>query len=73
MKSGAIYEGLTKQEIIDLPTLSSSQFDDLKREDVADEEHIRVWVSHCEFMPDGSPQVTVERLVKGDWETEGFY
>lgn len=73
MNTDAIYEGLTREDIFDLPTLMSIQFDDLKREDVHDEDHVRVWVSRVEFMPDGKPQITIEKLIDGEWEVEGFY
>lgn len=62
------YDGLTKTEIIELPTLLATEYDLLKREDYDNEDRIRVWVSIFEVLPDGSPQVTVERLFEGEWE-----
>lgn len=52
-----------KEEILAMPILHSSQYDDLKFEDGS----TRIWVSRIEEMRDGSPQVTVEKLVEGSW------
>lgn len=68
-----IYDGLTKEEVLELPTIHTSQFDDLKREDVSINEHVRVWVSRCEESPDGLPLVTIEKLDNGIWEVDSFY
>lgn len=78
MKQQSIkYDGLTKQEILLLPTIHEGQFDDLKREDLEDDNgetvRVRVWVSRCETTPDGLPQVTVEKLTEDGWEVEEFF
>lgn len=68
------YDGLTKEEIIELPTIHEDQFDDLKREDADNNERVRVWVSRYEFTSDGLPQVTVERLNSEDeWDVEEIF
>ena len=68
-----IYDGLTKDEIIALPTLHEDKFDEYKREDRENGERTRVTVSKMEVMPDGTPQITVERWVDDEWELIGFY
>lgn len=71
------YAGLTKAQIISSPTIHEGQYDDLKFEDVETKgrgiSHIRVWVSRVEETPDGQPQVTIEKLVKGEWEVEAIF
>lgn len=67
------YDGLTKQEILDLPTIYEGPFDDLKREDLDNDVRVRVWVSRMEFMPDGLQQVTIEKINHDDWEVEEFF
>ena len=76
-KRKEFYNGLTKEEIIDLPTIHGGPFDDLKCEDVVDSDegssHVRVWVSRIEVMPDGSSQCMVEKFVDGEWEVVEFF
>jgi hypothetical protein len=71
------YDGLTKQEILDLPTIHEGHFDDLKREDAdlieGEETRTRVWVSRMEATPDGLPQVTVEQLTEAGWGVVEFF
>ncbi len=68
-----IYDGLTKSEILKLPTLHELEFDEVKLEDRDNDELTRVTVSKLEVMPDGTPQITIEHLVEDKWELIGFY
>lgn len=58
---------VTWEELRELPTISSSQGDDLK----IDSDHgVRVWVSRCS-VADGEPyerKVTVEVIRNGRWQ-----
>lgn len=61
----------TLTELEALPTLSTSQADDLK----IDDGQTRVWLSRT-TVADGEPydnKVTIERLVNGRWEIEEQY
>lgn len=62
----------TLQELKMLPTLSQSQFDNLK---VEIKNKARVWLSRM-TIADGMPynnQVTIERLINGNWKTVTEY
>lgn len=61
----------TAAELEDMPTLAQGQTCNLK----VDDGETRVWLCRC-GVEDGMPydnQITVERLVKGRWETVGEY
>ena len=61
----------TARDLVDLPTLSVGQADNLKVDDGTE----RVWLSRC-GKADGMPydnQITVERLRDGRWVTVSTY
>ncbi len=58
---------LTAEELRGMPTLSTSQADDLKIET----DRTRIWLSRC-GIEDGEKfdnKITIEMIVDGNWET----
>ena len=59
------------QQLITLPTIGDSQFDNLKIET----ETTRVWLSRC-GVEDGEPypnKVTIEERINGSWKITNIY
>ena len=71
IKSQLEYSELTLDYLDGLPTIESGHFDNLKIQ----EPDVRVWLSRL-TLEDGMPynnQVTVEKLVDGQWKTFDQY
>lgn len=65
------YGGLALDYLNSLPTISTGHFDNLK----IDENGFRIWLSRM-TIADGMPydnQVTIEKLIKGEWITIETY